>query len=206
MPQDENWPDGLIEWVASGETGASAKAIVAHLMGRGEQTGCYPLDGGDFGRCERMLDMIPSLRPELHRMAEVNAYWSALVERWDEIRNSPDQSKMIKKIIRPIEDADPGHVRLSDTTSVRLLNPAPSAQAKVKPMMKPDPEFDAARHNAYRVTADELRQFIERYERLDQEKKEIADEQKEVMAEAKARGSATPSRTSPRRPVCEVRS
>ena len=57
--------------------------------------------------------------------------------------------------------------------------------------MKPDPEFDAARDNAYRVTADELRQFIERFERLDAEKKDIADQQKEVMAEAKSRGYDT---------------
>ncbi len=42
-----------------------------------------------------------------------------------------------------------------------------------------------------RVTADELRQFIERYERLDVEKSEIADLQKEVMAEAKGRGYDT---------------
>ena len=39
-----------------------------------------------------------------------------------------------------------------------------------------------------RVTADELRQFIEQIERLDAEKKDIADQQKEVMAEAKGRG------------------
>jgi uncharacterized protein (UPF0335 family) len=42
--------------------------------------------------------------------------------------------------------------------------------------------------STYRVTADELRQFIERIERLDAEKKDIADQQKEVMAEAKGRG------------------
>ena len=41
---------------------------------------------------------------------------------------------------------------------------------------------------SYRVTADELRQFIERIEPLDAEKKDIADQQKEVMAEAKGRG------------------
>ena len=40
----------------------------------------------------------------------------------------------------------------------------------------------------YRVTADELRQFIERFERLEAEKQDIADSQKEVMAEAKGRG------------------
>ena len=45
--------------------------------------------------------------------------------------------------------------------------------------------------SSYRVTADELRQFIERFERLEAEKKDIADQQKEVMAEAKARGYDT---------------
>jgi uncharacterized protein (UPF0335 family) len=43
----------------------------------------------------------------------------------------------------------------------------------------------------YRVTADELRQFIERIERLDAEKKDLAEQQKEVMSEAKGRGYDT---------------
>jgi uncharacterized protein (UPF0335 family) len=43
----------------------------------------------------------------------------------------------------------------------------------------------------YRVTANELRQFIERFERLDAEKKDLADQQKEVMGEAKSRGYDT---------------
>lgn len=38
------------------------------------------------------------------------------------------------------------------------------------------------------VTIMELRQFIERYEQLEGEKKDITDAQKEVMAEAKGRG------------------
>ena len=42
--------------------------------------------------------------------------------------------------------------------------------------------------SVYKVTADELRQFLERFERLEIEKKDIADQQKEVMAEAKSRG------------------
>ena len=44
---------------------------------------------------------------------------------------------------------------------------------------------------AYNVTADELRQFIERYEHLEAEKTDITDQQKEVMAEAKGRGYDT---------------
>jgi uncharacterized protein (UPF0335 family) len=42
------------------------------------------------------------------------------------------------------------------------------------------------------VTADELRQFIERYEHLAAEKQDIADQQKEVLAEAKGRGFSVP--------------
>lgn len=45
--------------------------------------------------------------------------------------------------------------------------------------------------SSYRVAADELRAFVERIERLEADKKDIADAQKEVMAEAKARGYDT---------------
>jgi uncharacterized protein (UPF0335 family) len=38
------------------------------------------------------------------------------------------------------------------------------------------------------ANGEELRAFIERFERLDAEKKDLADAQKEVMAEAKGRG------------------
>jgi uncharacterized protein (UPF0335 family) len=50
---------------------------------------------------------------------------------------------------------------------------------------------DADRPDSYNVTAQELRAFIERYERLEAEKSDIADQQKEVMAEAKSRGYDT---------------
>lgn len=50
---------------------------------------------------------------------------------------------------------------------------------------------DSVVDTRYRVTADELRQFVERFERLEAEKKDIADQQKEVMAEAKGRGYDT---------------
>lgn len=52
-------------------------------------------------------------------------------------------------------------------------------------------ESQSGTPDSYRVTAGELRQFIERIERLDQEKKDLAEQQKEVMAEAKSRGYDT---------------
>ncbi|MCY1125815.1 DUF2312 domain-containing protein [Frigidibacter sp. RF13] len=51
--------------------------------------------------------------------------------------------------------------------------------------------MNAAPPDAYSVTADELKQFIEQFEHLEAEKKDITEQQKEVMAEAKARGYDT---------------
>ena len=58
-------------------------------------------------------------------------------------------------------------------------------------MYKPDPDFDKAGDNAYRASAEQIRAFVERFERLDAEKKDIVDQQKEVMAEAKSTGYDT---------------
>jgi uncharacterized protein (UPF0335 family) len=58
-------------------------------------------------------------------------------------------------------------------------------------MYKADPDFDKAGDNAYRASAEQIRAFVERFERLEAEKKDIADQQKEVMAEAKSTGYDT---------------
>ncbi|WP_414898989.1 DUF2312 domain-containing protein [Rhodovulum sp. YEN HP10] len=57
--------------------------------------------------------------------------------------------------------------------------------------MKETAEDEAVRNRTYRVVADELRGFIERFETLVEEKAAIGDQQKAVMAEAKARGYDT---------------
>ncbi len=193
LDEKDDIRSALEQWAARGDCGASAKAIAAHLAAFGECDGSYPGDVGDFGRCEALLDAVPRLREYLPLMAEVNAYWAALASRWEEIRAAKDRQALIEEIVKPIQQADPGHMPLGKGASLRVgANTFQGTTAKgTRDMMKPDPEFDQARDNAYRVTADELRQFIERFERLDAEKKDIAEQQKEVMAEAKGRGYDT---------------
>ena len=48
--------------------------------------------------------------------------------------------------------------------------------------------FNTTEYENCRVTAGELRQFVERIERLEAEKKSIADQIREVYAESKSRG------------------
>lgn len=52
------------------------------------------------------------------------------------------------------------------------------------------PEKDMT-EQTYRVAADELRQFIERYETLEEERVVVTGQQKEVLAEAGSRGYDT---------------
>lgn len=54
-----------------------------------------------------------------------------------------------------------------------------------------DEAEEEAMSDRYRITVGELRQFVERFERLEAEKKDLADQQKEVMADARARGYDT---------------
>ncbi|WP_110815430.1 DUF2312 domain-containing protein [Pseudoroseicyclus aestuarii] len=57
--------------------------------------------------------------------------------------------------------------------------------------MKQSPEDEAVTGKLLAAAAQELRQFVERTERLAAEKQDIADQMKEVMAEAKGRGYDT---------------
>jgi uncharacterized protein (UPF0335 family) len=55
-------------------------------------------------------------------------------------------------------------------------------------MFKEDPDFDAMGDNAHKAAAEQIRAFVERYETLENEKQQVADHQKEVLAEAKGNG------------------
>lgn len=178
-------PDMLERWSKYGETGASSRCI-AQVMTGVEPSGEYPIDAADFGRCEKLMDAIPSFLDRFYLMAEVNIYWQALHDKWSKIRETPPDQRtaLIKSIINPIQDKDPNHVRLSEQASVTFGKPGAGHNSGDKAKT---PNVEAS----YRVTADELRQFIERIERLEQEKKDIMDHQKEVMAEAKGRGYDT---------------
>lgn len=68
---------------------------------------------------------------------------------------------------------------------------AADALRKGRPPMKDDKDFADQNAGANSVAADELRQFVERYEQLEVEKKDVAENQKELMAEAKGRGYDT---------------
>ena len=55
-------------------------------------------------------------------------------------------------------------------------------------MTDPETTPEESTSDSYKVTAGELRQFVERIERLEGEKKDISEQVREVYAESKSRG------------------
>lgn len=74
-----------VEWANGDDSGTSSKTILAAITGYPfVQRGDVPHDPSDFGRCVRLLDRFPELRPELAKVVEKHPRWAPHVERWDE--------------------------------------------------------------------------------------------------------------------------
>lgn len=82
-------------------------------------------------------------------------------------------------------------ITTKDDTSFHQTQPATAQRGHNRPPVKETDADRAVADRAYSVAADELRQFIEQYEQLESEKKDVTERQKELMAEAKARGYDT---------------
>ncbi|SFF05284.1 hypothetical protein [Nitrosomonas sp. Nm166] len=78
---------GLIKWLISGDTGISSKAIVAQMTGVETNNGWsdYPRDGADFGRCHRLLEIMPEFKVRIEEMSQRSPQWAVLVKHWAEL-------------------------------------------------------------------------------------------------------------------------
>lgn len=80
---EKAWP-GLLEWLAHGNRGLSANAIVDVVCGIpcGRPVAfCLPLDRDDDKRCLSLLRCVPSIVPHLGHMSRMSQDWAAAVER-----------------------------------------------------------------------------------------------------------------------------
>lgn len=78
----------IAEWIGSGDTGLSSKAIMLWLSARtkDQMWGAYtPSDPADLGRCLRLLERIPEWKERMPEMAEAGGMWPTFVKHWDEM-------------------------------------------------------------------------------------------------------------------------
>lgn len=106
------------KWAASGNTGASSKAILGVMVGKPPKSRfCYPHDGDDLGRCIGLLKAVPEYRARLSEMKAVGPEWAALVDAWDELeamhaRDDKGLYARMKAILDPIEATNPKLLKL----------------------------------------------------------------------------------------------
>ncbi|WP_405137461.1 hypothetical protein [Nocardia sp. NBC_01388] len=79
-------------WLHTADRGLSSHAIIGALTGRRTLPGRpvvvgieWPLDAGDFWRCEQLLRAVPEAREHMLLIAELSPEWSALVAHWDDL-------------------------------------------------------------------------------------------------------------------------
>lgn len=82
----------IAEWALSGDTGISSETIVRVAMGisgkqyLGDEIGLdAPYDVSDFGRCYRLLEKIPELRPAVDLAGKSLKVWKPIAKAWDEL-------------------------------------------------------------------------------------------------------------------------
>lgn len=111
-------------WALGRDAGASSMAIMSFMLGLDEdRTYSYPHDGGDLGRCLRLLDRIPEWKPRMVEMRKVSPQWAALVDHWDELvakyaAKHPRLYERMQAILRPIEEKDENIVFLGEGISI----------------------------------------------------------------------------------------
>ena len=83
--------NNLTKWLAGGRRGMSSDAMVQHLTGLDCRSGPHhPYDASDLMRCRLLLEAVPELQPEFHRMASLSGPWAEIVDHWQELCDMMD--------------------------------------------------------------------------------------------------------------------
>jgi len=73
------------QWIVGDDTGVSSQTIWSVMMGVRPRWSGTPLDVDDFGRCVRLVVLIPAFRPRLQEVADKYPQWQPLIDHWEEL-------------------------------------------------------------------------------------------------------------------------
>ena len=73
------------QWIMGGDTGRSSLTIWGVMMSAPAERPLIPADPSDFGRCFRLLELIPEWRKRLPRVSDIYPEWDGLVQHWPEL-------------------------------------------------------------------------------------------------------------------------
>lgn len=97
------------EWLLSGDTGISSKALCAHMLGMEPDHNMPPSDADDRGRCIRLLNKIPEWWVRLDEMAQYSPQESLVISSRGintERRGWAEQIPLIRKEATPTTEKE----------------------------------------------------------------------------------------------------
>lgn len=86
-PADVSSLDARAEWwLEHGDRGVSSETIFSAFRGGiSPLHAAIPYDPDDFGRCKRLLDLMPEWRADLNRVSALYPWFKPMIDQWDEI-------------------------------------------------------------------------------------------------------------------------
>jgi|GEM_PF-1469116 hypothetical protein len=79
----------LVRWALSGDTGASSQTLACAVLGIRQEDRAFgfavPCDYSDFGRCYRLVQLVPEILTMWDKVVAACPAWGPLAEHWDEL-------------------------------------------------------------------------------------------------------------------------
>lgn len=75
----------VANWARGRDTGLSSIALARVATGGTCTDWEHPADGGDLGRCIRLLERAPAVRDHFSKVRKVGPMWAAVIDHWDEL-------------------------------------------------------------------------------------------------------------------------
>ncbi len=88
-------PRAALAWVVGGDTGTSSQTIWSVMVGVKHDRPWTPLDSDDFGRCYRLLELVPEWRKRLPEVAALHPDWKPLVREWDRLTSLYEKGSIV---------------------------------------------------------------------------------------------------------------
>ena len=77
----------VLEWLFTGQVGASSKVMAAAACGF-PCSRSYPSDPDDLNRCLLLLEKVLAIRERFPAISELSDVWAKLIDRWEVIERS----------------------------------------------------------------------------------------------------------------------
>lgn len=79
----------LTRWALSGDTGTPSETLACAVLGIPDNNRRFgfdvPHDFDDFGRCYRLVQLVPEILTMWDKVVAACPAWAPIVERWDEL-------------------------------------------------------------------------------------------------------------------------